>query len=84
MSQFCVALMCPIYVSQLCVIFIRLNYVFQLCVSIMCHKGLELLRNNGAKPTQNFLPTIFLQKFVMQIFLLPMLIEEYQTIFSTS
>ena len=45
-------------------------------------KGLELLRNNWAKPMQKCLPTIFFNK-KMQLFLIPMLIEEYQIIFST-
>ena len=45
-------------------------------------KGLELLKNNRAKPMQKCLPTIFL--FFMQIFLIPIIIAEYQILFSTS
>ena len=46
-------------------------------------KRLELLRNNWAKPMQKCLQNNFSKKKFIQIFLIPMLIEEYQIIFST-
>ena len=46
-------------------------------------KGLELLRINGAKPMQKCFKTFVLQNVLMQIFFIPMLIEEYEIRFST-
>ena len=51
---------------------------------LIIHKELELLRNNEAKPMQKCHQTLFYKKKLMQILLIPMLIEEYQIICSTS